>query len=49
MGWVCCWSGELSGEPLESDERSEPECMDCSWAGQTEVKVKRMYARRRRS
>jgi hypothetical protein len=31
MGWVCCCSGELSGEPLLSDERSEPECMDCSW------------------
>lgn len=29
VGWICCWSGEESGEPLESDDRSDPaELMD---------------------
>lgn len=25
VGWSCCWRGEDSGEPLESEDRSDPE------------------------
>lgn len=30
-GWIWCCRGEVSGEPLERDERSEAEWMECSW------------------
>lgn len=31
VGCSWCWSGDCSGEPLDSDERSEPdEWMDCN-------------------
>lgn len=33
-GWIWCWSGDESGEPLERDDRSEPdEWMECSCTG----------------
>jgi hypothetical protein len=28
-GCICCCNGEDSGEPLDSEERSEPEETDC--------------------
>lgn len=29
-GCICCCNGELSGDPLDSDDRSEePEATDC--------------------
>lgn len=33
VGWSWCCSGDESGDPLDSDDRSEPEeWMDCSCA-----------------
>jgi hypothetical protein len=30
-GWIWCCKGEVSGEPLEREERSEAEWMECSY------------------
>lgn len=30
-GWIWCCRGEVSGEPLEREERSDAEWMECSY------------------
>ena len=44
VGWTCCWSGEPSGEPEDSEPRSDEdgECMEWSCDGELAIALERI-------